>query len=443
MDLIENKQDYLIKRAKLFIKLLKFQKIDTSKSSICYINTYSETPGYAIILLWLKSKNYIFKMIKIFLVNIFAITKYSEFILINYRKQKFNKIIMTWGYKKDFNNMVFFDKFSNIKSSDLKKTIIFVIYLDVLLPQKIPDNVVILYNNNKKSLLFLIKKFFKILKENDFSLNKFFNYFSSQTIFAEIVNSNLSVLIKKNKVNKIVMPYEGQPFQNFVIKNLKNKFINIKTIGFVHSMIPALPLNFIRRDGSPDKIFLSGYCQKKIFLKYLGWNKNQIKIRDSIRIRKKIYKNQFNSIFFAIHLNDIDLISQKFKKYLISLSVKSLPTIKIKIHPSKIKSKIQLLLKKKIQKSIIDNKIKFSKLNQDQKSFHIGPTSAFIQYLENSKHAIHFTADPILDVYSNKFWNKIKTFKIDTHIYSYNLKTKNQVLRLSKNNFNIIKAGII
>ena len=443
MDLIENKQDYLIKRAKLFLNLLRFKKIDTSKSSFCYINTYSETPGYAMILLWLKSKKYIQKIIKIFLVNIFTISKYSEFLLINYKKQKFNKIIMTWGYKKDFRNMIFFDKFSNIKSSDLKRTIVFVIYLDSVLPKKIPDNVVILYNKNKKSLIFLIRIFFKILIENYFSLNKFFNYFSSQTVFAEIVNSKLSVLIKKNKVNKIVMPYEGQPFQNFVIKNLKNKFINVKAIGFIHSMIPALPLNFIRRDGSPDKLFLSGQCQKKLFLEYLGWNKNQIKVKDSIRIRKKIYLNQFNSIFFAIHLNDIDLISKKFKEYLMSLSVKSLPVIKIKIHPSKIKSKIQLLLKKKIQKSIIDNKTKFSKLNQDKKSFHIGPTSAFIQYLENKKHAIHFTSDPILDVYSNKFWKKIKPFKIDKHIYSYNLETKNQVLRLSKKNFDIIKAGIL
>jgi hypothetical protein len=443
MNLIENKQNYLFKKAKLFLSYLKFLKIDTSKSSFCYINTYSETPGYGMILLWLKSQGYILKIIKIFIINIFKITNYSEFFLINYKKQKFNKIIMTWGNKKDFRNKIFYDKFSNIKSCDLKNAIFFVVYLETQLPKIIPENVVILFNNNKKSFFFLIKKFFKILKEFGLSFNKCFHYFSSQTIFAEIVNSNLSVLIGKNKIEKIVMPYEGQPFQNFVFKNLKEKFIDIKTIGFVHSMIPALPLNYIRRDGSPDKIFLSGNSQKNLFLKYLGWKKNQISVKDSIRIKKKIHPNQFNSIFFAILLNNIYEISRKFNQYLISLSAKSLPVIKIKTHPAISNSKIQLLLKKKIKKYIVDNKVKFSKKNKCRKSFHIGPTSTFLQYLENNNHVIHFTADPILDVYSHKFWRKIKPFKLDEHIYSYRLEAKNQILQLSNKNFNIIKAGII
>ena len=51
-------------------------------------------------------------------------------------------------------------------------------------------------------------------------------------------------------------------------------------------MVPALPLNFIKRDGSPDLIYLSGVSQKDLFVKYLGWNKKDIRIIDSIRIKK-------------------------------------------------------------------------------------------------------------------------------------------------------------
>ena len=44
-------------------------------------------------------------------------------------------------------------------------------------------------------------------------------------------------------------------------------------------MIPALPLNFIKRDGSPDLIYLSGVSQKFI-LKYL--KSKDIKIIDQL-----------------------------------------------------------------------------------------------------------------------------------------------------------------
>ena len=122
---------------------------------------------------------------------------------------------------------------------------------------------------------------------NIFSLRKFFHYFSSQTVFAEIVNENLFSILSEKKVSKIILPYEGQPFQNYVLNNLKKKYRGITSIGFIHSMVPALPLNFIKRDGSPDLIYLSGVSQKDLFVKYLGWNKKDIRIIDSIRIKKR------------------------------------------------------------------------------------------------------------------------------------------------------------
>ena len=287
INLIEKKQLFLINRAKYYLNKIKKKNIDISKSAFCYLNTYSPSPGYAKITNWLKKKDSIKDYILIIFTHIISVARYSNFILINKKNQKFEKILITWGKKTDFINGSFYDKFTNSKSNRLKKTIIFLIYLDEILPKKIPENVIILYNKKKFNFIFFFRIFLKFFLINIFSLRKFFHYFSSQTVFAEIVNENLFSILSEKKVSKIILPYEGQPFQNYVLNNLKKKYRGITSIGFIHSMVPALPLNFIKRDGSPDLIYLSGVSQKDLFVKYLGWNKKDIRIIDSIRIKKR------------------------------------------------------------------------------------------------------------------------------------------------------------
>ena len=45
-------QKKIIVKIKNYLKKLKTQNINTSKSSFCYFNTYSESPGYALANLW-------------------------------------------------------------------------------------------------------------------------------------------------------------------------------------------------------------------------------------------------------------------------------------------------------------------------------------------------------------------------------------------------------
>ena len=316
IDLIEKKQLFLIDKTKKYLEEVKNKGIDTSKSSLCYLNTYSPTPGFAKILFWLKEKDYIKKSVSLFFQHIISIIYYSNFTLINNKKINYKKIIITWGNKSDFKKNLFHDKFTNISSNKLKDTIFFVIYLDSIVPNYIPKNVVLLFNRKQINFVFFIKEIFKNILKNNFSFKKILHYLSVQTVFAEIVNQNLNKLISKNKINKIVIPYEGQPFQNYLIKNLKKKNKDILTFGFIHSMLPALPLNFIKKDGSPDYLFLSGNAQKKLFYKHLGWKKTQLKVIDSIRIKKKIKNDLENSLFFAMYFIDNVNLLKAFKKFL-------------------------------------------------------------------------------------------------------------------------------
>lgn len=442
INLIEKKQLFLINKTKKYFEEAKNKGIDTSKSSLCYLNTYSPTPGFAKILFWLKDKDYIKKTLSLFFQHIISIIYYSKFTLINNKKKNYKKIIITWGNKSDFKKNLFFDKFTNISSNKTQDTIFFVIYLDNIVPNHIPQNVVLLFNKKKINFVFLIKVFFKTIINNNFSLKKIIHYLSVQTIFAEIVNQNINQLIGKKKINKIIIPYEGQPFQNYLIKNLKKKNKDILTLGFIHSMLPALPLNFIKKDGSPDYLFLSGNAQKKLFYKYLGWKKKQLKVIDSIRIKKKIKNDLENSLFFAMYFIDSVNLLKAFKNFLHNQKIK-IPKITVKKHPQMMNNKNQIYLEKKINELMKMSKVKFDKTLKKNFSYHLGPTSAFIQYLESKKHALHFTALPILDVYTKKLWHNIIPQKVDEFIYKYKLTKKRQILRLSDKNYNIKKSKII
>ena len=58
-------------------------------------------------------------------------------------------------------------------------------------------------------------------------------------------------------------------------------------------MVPALPVNFIKRDGSPDNLYLTGVAQRNLFVNFLNWKNKNLKLLHSPRISKKIDKKNF------------------------------------------------------------------------------------------------------------------------------------------------------
>ena len=425
-------QKKIIVKIKNYLKKLKTQNINTSKSSFCYFNTYSESPGYALANLW----NFKISKVKFFvyvLKNIYSIFYISDYKLSSIPSLKFENLIITWGREQDFKKKVFKDNFSKITSSTTRKTLFFVIYLDKKKPKNIPENVILLFRERENiDIYFFFKKLISVLFINNFSVTKFFHYFSSHTIFAEEIHSKLTKSCNFLNIKKIIMPYEAQPFQNYIFKEAKKINNKIKTIGFIHSMVPALPINFLKRDGSPEKLFLSGKAQLNLFIKYLNWKKDNLKIIYSPRISKYIDKKNINSIFFPISIESKKIILHAIETFILSKEDKFFKAINIKKHPSSIGNKEQNNLEEEIKKLINNNKNKFNKKSNNTLNFFIGPTSAFIQYLENNLSCIHITTNPVFDVYTYGLWKKLFPKQINKYMYNYKLNDRNKMILLKK-----------
>ena len=78
--------------------------------------------------------------------------------------------------------------------------------------------------------MYLFKGILKKIILSKFSIKKFFHKTSSHTEFSDIVWNKLKDFVKKD-IDTIIMPYEGQPFQNKIFYKIKKINSKINSSG--------------------------------------------------------------------------------------------------------------------------------------------------------------------------------------------------------------------
>ena len=106
-----------------------------------------------------------------------------------------------------------------------------------------------------------------------------------------------------------------------------NKKNSVETIGYIHSALPPLPSEYIKRQGSPKKIIVHGNLQKKILFKNLGWSRKEIFLKKSARYKHRNKKNFENKIFLPMTFEDKNLLLIYLENFLKKQKKKFLITI--------------------------------------------------------------------------------------------------------------------
>ena len=430
-----NIQLNLLSKIKKYLFTVNNSNFAPKFDSIVYLATYSNYIGSYILKSFsnIKKTDNLLYILKYILQDFLYSLNYINY-SIHYKKPKneFNKVIMTWAFKNNFNsNGVLKDRYFNISSNSLKKTLWFVVYMSDIIPKKIANNIIILKPRNKKSLNFFL--LLKILFKNLFFIFKDFKYFlsliSNHNFFSKIFNKEIQPFLSK-KIKYLLMPYEGQPFQNDLISFIKKKKYKIETIGYIHSPPLALPSNFVFKNDSPDKIILNGEDQKYCFTKILGWKKSRIKLLPSFRFLKSTF-NYKNTIFLPLAVREFKIIIEALKYLNKNFSI-NLKKFNIRNHPAASNSKINLQAIKMIN-SLINN-FSIKKDNKINYLIFIGSSGAIIEALERGAKVIQIIEFPLFDIYSNKIWPSIIKKKIHENIYSYELKKKGSLIKLGDKN---------
>ena len=158
--------------------------------------------------------------------------------------------------------------------------------------------------------------FQNFLKSFFFSKNESIKFKNS--IFSKNLSSIVIDLIIKNKINKFIFPYEAQPHQHFLVSEIKKKIQRVKVIGYMHTVIPPLPLDYIKREGYPNLLLVNGITQKNILCEKLGWKKKDVKNIASLRYKSKSAFYFGKNIFLPYFLEDEKKMFEYFQKLIFS-----------------------------------------------------------------------------------------------------------------------------
>tara|TARA_A100001234_G_scaffold220996_1_gene235410 strand:- start:1997 stop:3286 length:1290 start_codon:yes stop_codon:yes gene_type:complete len=404
---------------------------NSSLSTFEYINP-GDYVGYKILKFLVNRKNFITVFYTI-ITNFLSLTIQNQYLLINKNKKKISpkKIILSWGFKENFDkNGNFKDKYLNITSNQTSKEYLWIIiYLSKKLPNKIKKNTFIFKQIHKKFSLFnFFLSIFKIYissKKNFFLTLKSLN---KNSVFAINFWSYINKGINFDKTKKIFIVYEGQPYQKYFIEKLNNQ--NLKIYGILHHPPHSLLYNFFKQKCiSPKKLIVSGSLTKDILVKKYNWEKNNIILLPSFRNKKK-RKNK-KEIFISSNIYDRAKILKYFLKT-INLLQYNISHFKISLHPYFKKESDYKFFERQINQI----KINSSKFNYKPKNinFCIGVSSVIVELLESDIKVIHITESSTIEKYDNRVWKHINVKKLTDKSFLYCLEKKNTMHNIKNSN---------
>ena len=428
----------LLEISKKYLSSENKKNIDTSISPLCFFTIWAETPGYYKILNLSKLNlkiNFFF-----ILKNLISISKnfslkihYEKSLIIN----KNINLVFSYSTKKDFDRSGNFkDSFFNFSSRDNNYYWI-LIALDNYVPKKIKNNIAIIANENKflkYNFYYLIKEIISIFKIHKLSLKKISHFCWEENNFSSKISFLCKKLIKNLKIKNFIINYEGVPFQNKLLSDIKKNDHTVKTLGYLHCAPWPLQLDLIYKNQPLDNLVVSGVQQKKVLKNFLGWEKNKISVIPSLRFNKT-KKKEFNGyLFVPFKLDNETNYLKRLEEYLDKFANQNLNKISVRIHPLNQKSKKHIKFKYRCNQILS----KYVKKKANQKSnyslFFGSATGVCIQALEEGTNIIHFPNNEKIDVFSNKFWPSLKIKRIGDKIFEYKIKKKHQIFFVKNEN---------
>ena len=441
---IGKEQLNLIEKSKLFISKGNKNKKNVAEDPNYFLTCWSESIGNLKLKDFSKEKINFFYKIKIFLKEFYSQVKISNVEIIeNFSStKKFKNLVITYCLDGDFDsNGNYHDRYFSMSSSKNLNTLWTLILIDekVKIPNKIDSNLLILKKNYRPYLISIILMLKLILiflwKSKLIFISREFSNMISKSYFDNIMSKKILEVINKNHVQQVLMPYEGHPQQHRIFKSVKQLDKKIKTIGYMHTVLPCLPTDYIRREGFPEKILVNGQNQKKILNNFLGWDNSQVEAITSLRYTEQNKKNFQKQIFFPYYINNEKKIFKYFKNLILNSKPGHLPNLKVRNHPAMKYSKKHLNLKHLVEIFLEKNKNRFSnnELNQNISIF-IGSTASVIEALERGINAIHICENTIFDLYHTQLWESILVNEVTTNVFSYKLKEFGKCITIGKNN---------
>ena len=424
INLFKTYKNYFSKRSK---------QLDVAKSPFTYPCTWHANTGYYNLrslyienrFLYIKNKFLIFFQ---YMKELIGNAKLHHFYLEEPKIPKgyvSKNLYITWFKTKDFDsNLKFKDNY--IPSFTSKNNIWFLINADTI---QFKNNT---KKNNEKfyifqksftktyNFIFFLKIILKVIFENKFSLIKIIHELNTDAIFAKIIVEKILLVIKKNNIKKVFLPYEGQPFQKHLVKTIKRKLKKVKIYGFINAIQP-FPIHLFEKNNIPHKNYSASPSQINQLVNIFNWDKKRISLVKSFRFKKNNVSKYKNKILLPFNINNKKEIYRNIKMLIESKPKNYFSRLKIVPHPIGVLNSRYQNFVKDLEILLESFDYKFSKKVSKKFSLVVGSTSTVLEALEFKLKVYHIVDQNILEALDDYFWPIVKVNKINEHTYDYKI----------------------
>lgn len=420
----------LLNKASSFLK--EFPKNDKTRNSVLrYLNSWdSSSSGNAYLQYRLMNQISIFAYLKRVLKSAFAIRHFSKLSIISGLTEDFNAtyqvLIISWCKGSDFDhNGCYTDRYFNSSVRQHSNALWLLISVDGELPKTTEHNVRI-YAKAKtsflKGVLFFLKKSIQIFisaKANPYQIQ---HMLSAESFFAEKIANTVSALQVQYDFKTVIQPYEAQPFQHAINRELRQ--LGVRTVGYLHSVLPPLPTDLIYREDAPELLYVHGKGQMEIMHRLLNWDMALLRFTPSLRYKKKLTISFSGWIFLPYNFADPQKILNALDFYFSNLTPGTLPVLTTRCHPAKMQSVKHIKLMDRIADLISKHKTLFGQHSTRQVSIFIGATAAIIEAMERDVEVIHITDAPLMESHQQAIWNGLDVQSTHANVFEYRLLQK-------------------
>ncbi len=329
---------------------------------------------------------------------------------------KYKRVVVSWCVASDLlPEGAVRSGYFNCTTDDLEDVLWVMLPLDGLLPQTKKDNIVFFSRNRTQSFsisCFLKNLFFCLTKGTSLS---------PEGLFARKLADEFLAKIDAGAIAQILMPYEGQPWQHTLSWLLKKRHKDIQVLGDLHSCLPPFPVDFIKRCGAPDIVFMHGRGQKDIMMHALGWHDDDVKVVPSLRFGKSESADLRRKILLPYSFRDAGLLLDNLAFFYENFGSK-LPALEIRNHPVQSSSPLHQALIKSIEQIQAGYRAAPDDEEMaDDVVVVIGASSAIIECLQRGMKVFQIAEDLVFDAYGPDIWAGIEVQYINENIVSYSL----------------------
>lgn len=326
-------------------------------------------------------------------------------------------MMISWCNKESFLDDVSFQcRYFNKNSQEAQGINWVLISTDGFIPSYYHHNISIFYNctAKKRSLCSLIKNIFYCIRNRIPCL--------PESLFAKKFSDSILLQFDVLDTKRVILAYEGQPWQHTLCLTLKKRNPAIEVIGDLHSCLPPFPTDFIKRHGAPDKIIVHGQGQKDILVNKLEWSNKDIDVQLSQRLDGSNYQDLSGKIFLSYTIPDKELVINSLSKFFDNYA-KSYGRFDLKNHPAQLRSDEHCLLIEEIVS------LQSKALGSQQKkavgiSIVIGASSVIMECLTYGIKVFHIVDDLVFQSYDSSIWSEITSTQLNRNLLCYEANKK-------------------